>query len=97
MRPAQTTLEYFASENPQLRRPIRQRQAQPRNIGIAGQQFRLDGRNLAQALFDSCGRLPSFQGDLVERPAIAVEGGGSAGVILVSPNDTVGVFRIELH
>jgi hypothetical protein len=57
----------FALEDPQLRRPIRQGQAKPVDVGIAREQFR-DNRDLAVAAIDSCRYLNALGFDLIERP-----------------------------
>jgi hypothetical protein len=44
-------------------------------VGIARQDLRFDGRDLAVTAIDSRCPLPAFLGDLVEAAAIAVERG----------------------
>jgi hypothetical protein len=94
-RPTRATSLVF--ENSQFGRPIGQRQHQSLDIGIAGEQFRLDARDLAEALFDSCGLLAPLQRDLVKRAAVAIQSGRTASVFLPALNDAVRVLGIELH
>src|SRR5262249_29887823 len=60
-------------EQTQFPVPVREGEAQSVQIGIASQDFRLDGRDLAAASRDSCQDSCSRVFDLRERPAIAVE------------------------
>ena len=48
-------------EQPQFGAPVRERENQPLDVGIARHQFRFDGRNLPAATFDSCCEPPSFR------------------------------------
>jgi len=73
----------FALEDPQLRRPIRQGQAKPVDVGIAREQFR-DNCDLAVAAIDSCRYLNALGFDLIERPAVLVQR-GFLGQLLSSP------------
>jgi len=48
-------LRSLQQDQPQLRRPVRQREAQPLQIGMTGAKLILDGRDLAAAaLHSSC-------------------------------------------
>jgi hypothetical protein len=57
---------------PQLRRPVRQRQAQPLHVRVAGAEGSLDFRNLPAATCDSYGPLPAFLSDLIECAPVAI-------------------------
>jgi hypothetical protein len=95
-------LPLFRFDDPQLHPPVRQRLAQSGDVGVAGEEFRFDGCDLATAAFylatfHSHGNPHSLGFKLLERPAVAVQYGLLAGVFLITANDAVGVFRIKLH
>jgi hypothetical protein len=66
-------------------------------VGVSGENQRLDFRDLADAAGDSCGDPHAFGFDLFECPAVAVKGGLLAGEFLPSLDDHVDIFRIELE
>ena len=59
--------------------------------------LRFDGRDLLAAAVDSCGLLPAFSGDLVERAPVAIEYGLLARILLVPPTNDIGVAGIQFH
>src|ERR1700692_1274567 len=87
----------FFFENPKLGMPIRQCQAQPRDVGVAGEKLGFDGCDLAPAPFHSRWRSRALQGNFIEGPAVAFQRGLLAGILLVPANDAVGVPRIDFH
>jgi hypothetical protein len=62
-------------DQPQFRTSVREREAQPREVRVAGPDLQLDFRDLPAATFDSCGDGHPFGFDFVEGPAIALEAG----------------------
>jgi hypothetical protein len=84
-------------ENPQLGPPIRQRQAQSLDIGIAGEKLRLDRCDLAAAAFHSRGNLDTLGFDLLEGPAIAVQRGLLSGEVLPAGHGHIDVGWLQLQ
>ena len=74
-------------QKPQFLRPIRKRHAETLDVGMAGQQQRLDFRNLPAATLDSCRCLSALLRDLLERPPVGLEGGLFAGQRLPALDD----------
>src|ERR1039458_2190762 len=62
---------------------------------MAGPELGFDGGDLLAAAVDSCGRLPAFLGDLLERAPVAVEGSFLAGQRLISLDYDVDILRVE--
>jgi hypothetical protein len=83
-------------EDAQLRPPVPERQAQALNVGIPGEQFRFDGRDLAATAFYSCGHLNPFRFDLIEGPAIPIQRGPLDGQGLPALDYDIDVLRIQL-
>ena len=83
------------SEQMQFGTPVRKRQAQALDIGMAGQEQRLDFRDLAAALGDSCRHLHPCGLDFVERSAVGFERGFLAGQALPAQDRDIHVLRIE--
>jgi len=61
-------------QQPQLARPVCKGSTQPLDVRVSGPELGFDGSDLDAAPGDSCGRLPAFLGDFLERAAVAVEG-----------------------
>jgi hypothetical protein len=62
-------------EHTQFGVPIRQSEAQPREVQMPGPDQPLDFRDLPPASFDSCRDRHPFGSDFVERAAITLEAG----------------------
>ena len=83
-------------QQPQLRRPVRQRQAEPLEVLVASPDLGFDFRDLPAAAFHSYGHLLALGGNLVEGPAVAVELGLLPAQFLPALHAHVHVFRIQL-
>src|SRR5580698_2388768 len=86
----------IAFDDPQLSRPVRQREAQPLQIGVPGEYLRFYFRDLAVAAGDSCRDPHAFGLHLRERPTIAIERCFQAREPLPPLDDDVDVLWIEL-
>src|ERR1035438_6534983 len=64
---------------------------------MAGPELGFDGGDLLAAAVDSCGRLPAFLGDLLERAPVAVEDRLLARQRLPAFDHDVNVLRVQLE
>src|SRR5713101_3969436 len=72
----------FLFEQTQFRVPVAERKTQPLQIGVAGSDLRLDGRDLAVAAGYSYCDSQSFGSDLLECPAVGLESRSLASEVL---------------
>lgn len=66
-------------------------------IGVTGEDQRLDFRDLAEAALDSCRDSDPFGFDLIEGPAITIKRGRSTGQFLPAHDHDVNLLGIEFH
>ena len=64
---------FLGEQQPEFRRPVRQRSAQPLQARMPAADLGFDLRDLLVATGDSYWCLLAFLGDLVERAPVAVE------------------------
>src|ERR1035437_6121024 len=86
---------FAPTENPQLRRPVRESQAQAMDVWVAGADLGFDLSHLPAAARDSCCPDPAFLGDLLESPPVDIEAGFLAGQRLPALDHYVNVFGIQ--
>jgi hypothetical protein len=84
-------------QDPQFRRPVRQREGQALQIRMASPDLKFRFRNFPAATLDSYGRVLPFFRDLIERSPVAVERGLLRRVLLPAPHDHVDVLGVEFH
>jgi hypothetical protein len=82
---------------PQLRVPVGEREAQTRQIGMTGADLFFDGGNLRTATGDSSGLLPPFLGDFVETAAIALQRCLTARQTLKALHYHVDILGVQLY
>src|SRR5271155_2818653 len=63
----------------------------------APSRFRTRRRIDALVMIDLYGLLEPLRGDLIERPPVSVPGNLLPGVLLIAANNTICIFRIDLH
>jgi hypothetical protein len=68
-----------------------------RRRGFASAAFLCLGSERQPTTLDSHSLLPLFLRYVIKRPSIAFQNRLLAGVLLISPNDAVGVLRIDLY
>src|ERR1035437_5626399 len=83
---------FAPTENPQLRRPVRESQAQAMDVGVARADFDFDLGQFPAAAGASCCPDPAFLGDLLKRAPVAIEPGFLAGQRLPALDHYVNVF-----
>src|ERR1035438_3179581 len=90
-------LACLAVKNAQFCGPVGQRQAEHREIGMPGEDFRLDSRDFAVAAFHSCRCSCTLQRYLIEGPAVTVESCLLAGEVLPSRHSHIDVGRLKFN
>ena len=90
-------LAAFLFENPQLRRPVSQRQAQAGDVRVPAPERLLRVRNLPAASVDSSRDLGSLLGDLAEGSPVAIEDCILSRELLPADNGDVHVLRLKLN
>src|ERR1019366_4782029 len=88
---------FAPTENPQLRRPVRESQAQAMEVGVARADFDFDLSQLPAAALDSCRHPETLRGDVRKRSAVGFERSRLPAELLEPSANDIAVLRFQLH